>query len=146
MTKTLLGLVKFGVGGVVSLGACLAVTISLHEGLGVAPPWAYAAGLVVALVVNFCVTRWFIFRGTRRPIVSQFVHFVASSIGFRGLEYVAFLALYGWAGLNYVLVIVAVQGASFLAKFWLYSTVIFRRPSADEPSPSDPARSTSEGC
>ena len=106
---------RFGFTSAVSAVVTLGLPILLHAGLRIDPRIAVATAFVVAFFVNFALTRWFVFRsaGSAR---GDFVRFAASSVVFRGLEYLAFLALYE-GGMTYYVAQVIVVGVSFVFKF-----------------------------
>jgi putative flippase GtrA len=121
----------------VSSGVAVGTTAILHELASLSQPLAAALGLVSAMVVNFLMLRYFIFRGTRLPIVRQSLTFLASSGLFRGLEYVAFLLVNAIPGTHYLIALILVLGGSFILKFIVYEGWVFaRRPG---PAASDDA-------
>ena len=126
-------LTRFFAGGVVSAGVTLGTTALLHEVAAVSEPVAAAIGLATALVVNFGVLRFFVFRGTKMPLRRQLLMFLGSSGVFRGLEYAGFFALH-LLGTHYLLALVVVLGGSFIVKFFVYEKLVFaRKPREDEP-------------
>jgi putative flippase GtrA len=127
-TKERLGsLVRFGLGGLLSSGVAMGTTATLHELGSASEQVAAAVGLVCALVVNFIVLRYFIFRGTQMPIVSQLLTFIASSGFFRGIEYLGFLVINAIPGVHYLVALIIVLGGSFLLKFVVYEGWVFAR-------------------
>lgn len=122
-----------------SLALNLGLTIGLREGAGVPEEAAFAVALATVLATNFLGLRYFVYPGRGGPFRRQFGAFLASSAGFRGLEYLAFLALHTGLGLPYRPVLVAVLASSFLAKFFYYGAVVFaRRAPSLVPSPDGP--------
>lgn len=126
-------LTRFFAGGVVSSGVTLGTTALLHEVAAVSEPVAAAIGLATALVVNFGVMRFFVFRGTKMSLGRQLFMFLGSSGVFRGLEYAGFFALHQ-LGVHYLLALVMVLGGSFIVKFFVYEKLVFaRKPPVDAP-------------
>mgnify|MGYP001333867415 FL=1 len=130
---------RFLVGGLVSSGVTLATTASLHELVAVPERLAAALGLATALVVNFVVLRFFVFRGTNLPLGRQLLVFLGSSGVFRGFEYAGFIVLH-LLSVYYLLALVVVQGVSFIVKYFFYDKFVFARKSPDEPAKASQPR------
>lgn len=119
-------LIRFGVLGAVGFGLNIGVTAILAEVLGAAEELAFAVALAVVFVFSFLTSRYLIFAGAARGDPRrQLVKFAVSSAAFRGAEYLGFLLLHTVIGVDYLLVIPAVLGVSFLTKFVAYSNVVF---------------------
>ena len=103
----------------------LGLTILLHEVFRLPTELAYAIALLNALVTNFLMMRWYVFSNSGQPLVRQASGFVAASMLFRGLEYLAFLLLHTILGVAYILAIVFVMGVAFVAKFFFYRQCVF---------------------
>ena len=123
----LAALTRFALGGVLSAIVTLGSTALLHEFGSVREHVAAAAGLVLALAVNFFVLRLFVFRGTQTGFLRQMLMFLASSGVFRAFEYGAFFVLNVFFHVQYLLALVLVLGVSFLMKFFVFDGFIFRR-------------------
>ena len=108
----------------------LGVTAGLCEIFGVAPEVSFAVALATVFVTNFAGMRWWVFRGTSRPVLRQLVGFGLSSLAFRGLEYCGYLLLYRVAGAPYLAAAVAVIGISFPLKYVVYDSWLFARRDA----------------
>jgi putative flippase GtrA len=108
----------------------LGITAGLHELLGVSPEISFAIALVFVFVMNFAGMRWWVFRGTDRPIATQFMGFGLSSLAFRGLEYCGYLLLYRVAAIPYLVAAAATIGISFVVKYVVYNSWLFSRRSA----------------
>ena len=119
--------VRFFLLGALSFSVNLGITAGLHEIVGVSPEVSFAIALVVAFCMNFALMRWWVFRGTARPILDQLMGFGVSSLFFRGLEYVGYIVLYRVAGLRYLVAAVAVLATSFTLKYVVYDTWLFSR-------------------
>jgi len=122
-------LLRFAAGGVLSAGVTLSVTAVLHEVFAIPEPKAAAIAMLAALSVNYVFLRYVAFRGTHIPWQRQLVLFLASTGVFRGIEYMAFLAVNVWLGVHYLVALMGVMGASFLLKFTVYEGWVFARRS-----------------
>jgi len=107
----------------------LGITAGLHEALGVSPEISFAVALVIVFLTNFTGMRSWVFRGTRRPVVFQFMGFGLSSLSFRGLEYCGYLLLYRTFGIPYLAAAVSTIGVSFVVKYVVYDSWLFSRRS-----------------
>ena len=137
----LTALVRFGIGGLLSSGVAVGTTAILHELGSMNERVAAAMGLAAALVVNFLMLRYFVFRGTHPPLLRQLLVFLASSGVFRGIEYVAFLLVSTVSGMHYLLVLVFVLGGSFILKFVVYEGWVFVRGANPDASDATTRRS-----
>ena len=126
----------------VAFGANLGLTAFFHEIAGLRPEIAFALTLVLVLVLNFAQMRWFVWGDTDQPIARQFLLFASSSLGFRGLEYLAFLLLNSVLGVQYLIAVTGVLVVSFLSKFIYYRRLVFRKGGAPgmAPEPSETGR------
>ena len=120
-------LLRFAAGGVLSAGVTLSVTAVLHEIFSVSEPKAAAFAMLTALSVNYVFLRYIAFPGTHVPWQRQLLLFFASTGIFRGIEYLAFLAVNVWLGVHYLVALMGVMGASFLLKFTVYDRFVFAR-------------------
>lgn len=125
---------RFGLLAVASAALSFGLTIGLHELAGVPTFAAYAVALVVTFLVNFAAMRYAVFVGHSGSARGQIALHGLTAITFRAGEYAAFLLLHSCLGLHYVLAMVAIQGLSFLGKFFVYRNVVFRLP-AQHPCP-----------
>ena len=117
---------RFGLLGLASFAINIGLTAGLHELAGLAEELAYAVALAVVLVTNFAACRLWVFPDATGGVLGQGLAFLASSAGFRGAEYAAFLLLHTLAGVQYLVTIVIVTGVSTLAKFVHYRFLVFR--------------------
>jgi putative flippase GtrA len=101
------------------------ITVGLHQVLGAPEEAAFAVALVTVFVMNFLGMRYFVYPGEHRSVGKQLMLFAVSSGSFRGLEYLAFLALHTWLHYPYRLVLVVVLGTSFVAKYCYYKVFVF---------------------
>ena len=113
--------------GATSFSLNLGITAVLHESFGVSPEFAFAAALVTVFFVNFAAMRWWVFRGTPRPLLDQLLGFGLSSLFFRGTEYLGYLLLYRWADLPYLMAALVVISVSFGLKYVAYNSWLFAR-------------------
>jgi putative flippase GtrA len=126
---------RFGTATAITLAASFGLTILLHELLGTSEELAYAVALVVVFLTSFAFLRWYIYGRRTGPIVAQFCWYSLSALGFRGSEYLTFLVLHTWLDTPYILAMLVIQGASFVAKFLYYGAVVFRRPRTPDATP-----------
>ncbi len=116
---------KFAGLGAFSFALSVGGTAFLVEVIGVDVEVAYATVLACLIAINFLACRYLIFPGQARGFAGQAAQFLVSALGFRGLEYVAFLVLHTLLGAPYVLAIVTVQTISFVTKFLFFDTLVF---------------------
>ena len=105
------------------------VNIGLAFGLnyaGLTEQWAFLVALVTVFMMNFCGFRWFVFRTTRSPLGTQFLHYTMTNGAFRLLEYGAFTLLGLARTVSYQWRVLAVLLGSFVIKFFVYRFVVFR--------------------
>lgn len=119
-----------GISATLSLG----VPFMLHERFSVAPNLAVMAGLLTAFVVNFLVSKRFVFRSAGETGI-QLLRFASVSFLFRAGEYLAFLLVHGAFGLQYMVALVAVLATSLLVKFFVYKLFVFARRDETLPAP-----------
>ena len=112
--------------GVASFATNAGLTVLLHEVLGVPTELAFLAGMATVMAINFVAGRR-IFEARDGDARTQLARFVASAIGFRAAEYVAFLVIHTWLGADYRLAVCGVLLVSFLAKFFFFRAVVFAR-------------------
>ena len=124
--KVLRYLVNTGLSFVVNLG----LTFVLHETFAVREAVAYAASLVTVFAMNFVLFRYYVFDGRTGTPGRQLAAFFATSVAFRSFEWLAFVALYHRLALHYLLVIVGVQGFTFVLKYIVYGGWLFKRSPA----------------
>lgn len=111
--------------GTMSFSLNLGITAALHEVFGVSPEIAFAVALATVFGTNFAAMRWWVFPGGARRWLPQLLAFGASSLFFRGGEYVGYLLLYRLAGLPYLGAAVVVISVSFGLKYAVYGGWLF---------------------
>ena len=116
---------RFGAQTVLSAGITLGIPALLHGRLGLSPDHAVAVAFAVALAVNFVVGRHFVFR-SEGGLSRDLARFVCASASFRMVEYVAFAALLGYSGLNYMECLLVVLPISTALKFVTLREVVFK--------------------
>ncbi len=122
-----------GLNFVVNIG----LTIFLHEVCALPEEIAFAVALIVVFCMNFVAMRHYIYQGRNGPLGGQFATYTMSAIGFRGTEYLAFLALHSWLGFDYRVVVVGVTLVAAGVKFFCYRFVFEGRggkPADDDES------------
>lgn len=120
-------LVRFFIGGLVSVGTALSVTTLAHEIWEMPTQTAGALGFVGALLVNFLMLRGFIFRDHSGRFREQVTGYLSAALTFRSLEYGVYYVLSGLAAMQYQVAMVVVMVASSLLKFFVYDKLVFRR-------------------
>jgi putative flippase GtrA len=105
----------------------LGMTIFIHEVLGISAEAAFAIALIAVFVMNFYTLRYYVYQGQNRPAGRQFLEYTSSTLGFRGLEYLAFLLFYTWYGYEYRLVLIIVLVCSTIMKFLWYRYIFETR-------------------
>lgn len=133
--ETPAALLRFAVGGALSIGVSLGVTALLHEVFAVSEPIAAAVGLGCTVVVNFIFLRYVVFVGADTTLLRQLALFLGSSGIFRLFEYGAFLVLHLWLGIGYLIALPGVRVLSFFIKFVVYDRIVFARPAARHADP-----------
>jgi len=107
----------------------------LHETFRLPEEAAYAISLVTVFFLNFLALRYLIYGKTQAPWRNQLTAFFLSSIGFRGLEYLAFVTLVTWAQWFYLYAIVLISAVSILAKYLFYGKTFFQVEAASRSFP-----------
>ncbi len=123
-------LVRYSLLSLASALISLGLPVLLHERLGADPRLGVAIGFAVVFVFNFVLLRRYVFRH-RGSASASLGRFAATSLVFRGAEYLAFLLLYQ-AGVLYWIAQAIVIGVSFVVKFVAMRHIVFR-PSRAEP-------------
>ncbi len=111
----------------VSFFLLLGLTIFLTEIVKLPEEASYGIGIVVVMVTNFLFCRYYIFEAQDQPFLKQLGGFLAGTIVFRPLEYLAFLGLHTGLGVDYRLTVGIVSVAALVAKFFAYKRLVFRR-------------------
>ncbi len=117
-----------------SMGLVTFVTFVFHEWFHLTEQWSFLTALLLVSTWNFFAIRYFIYGGNQRPIGRQFVEFVSSSLAFRGFEFLSYWILIDVSSINYLLATAVVLPASFIGKYLLYSTFVFKQRSMAEQS------------
>ena len=112
-------LIRYGVSSGASAAVSLGLPVLLHEAFGVEQKLAVAISQASVLLLNFLMIRLFVFR-SKSTAKRDLAYYVGSSIAFRGLEYLLFLALFELASLHYFLALLLTLGASTVVKFGWY--------------------------
>lgn len=119
-------LARFGLSSVASAVVSLGLPTLLHEVFGIEQKVAVAISQSSVLLLNFLMIRLFVFRsqsGAKRDLG----YYVGSTVAFRGLEYLLFLALFELAGLYYLTALVLTLGTSTAVKFVWYRFLFGRQ-------------------
>lgn len=105
----------------------LGLTVFLTEVITFPEEVSYAIALVTVFVMNFLFMRYYIYVSREGSAKRQFMMYTLSAIGFRGLEYISFLMIHTWFGVQYALAIIEIQVCSSIVKFFYYKVVVFRQ-------------------
>ncbi len=97
----------------------LGLPILLHDFLGVGEKLAVAVGFATAYVGNILMLRLFVFR-SRGSWLGQVSRYVPTNGLFRLAEYLGFLGLFQYVGIDYKIAVIIVLGISFIFKFFAY--------------------------
>lgn len=125
MTPLLAQALKYLGTAVLSAGISLGLPALLHEVFGVSERMAVLATLVFVFLFNFLMLRRAVFNSTRTAMKWQSGNYLAVSIVFRVLEYLAFLTLFDLVGIHYLLSVACVQVVSTVVKFFVYRSFVF---------------------
>lgn len=103
------------------------LTVGLSELAHLREEFSFLIALVTVFLANFLGMRYWVYGDTtqRLGFLAQLVCFLPSTLGFRGLEYAAFLLLHTLLGLHYVLAVLIVLVVGSLSKFFFYRITIF---------------------
>lgn len=123
---TIAQLARFGLSSVASATISLGLPALLHEVFGIEQKVAVAISQSSVLLLNFLMIRLFVFRSQGRA-GRDLGYYVGSTIAFRGLEFLLFLALFELAGLYYLTALVLTLGTSTAIKFVWYRFLFGRR-------------------
>lgn len=105
----------------------LGLTIFIRELLGAPAEVSFAIALVTVFIMNFFTLRYYVYQGESIPWRGQFAVYTGSAATFRGLEYVGFLLLHTWLGIDYRFVIISILIVSSIVKFFWYKLVFNTR-------------------
>lgn len=111
--------------GVFNLALNLGLMAFLHEVLGAPEELAYAVSLITIFVINFFVSRFYVYEAADGGAAGQLGRFLATAVVFRSAEYAAFLALHTGLGVQYLLAAFGIQVTSFLVKFLAFRFFVF---------------------
>lgn len=115
---------RFVGAGVISYALGLGLSALFREGLRLPEELAVALTLGILFVVNFWMSRIFVFRaqGSARR---QFAAYVAAALALRATEYGLFYLILQVAGLHYLAALTWAMVLTNLFKFFLYRALVF---------------------
>lgn len=116
--------IRYVIATFASIAVSLGLPMLLVEVLAVNAEIAVAVGLVCTAVLNFLTLKYYVYRNIG-AWARQAIRFIMTSALFRVTEYLVFLLLHTFLGLNYMLALGTVLGASFLSKFFVYRVLVF---------------------
>lgn len=117
--------VRYCIIGAVNIVINIGLTAFMHEVMDAPEELAYAVGLVTVFVLNYFLSRHFIYEASDGCPKQQFTRFLISSASFRCLEYMAFLLVHTVLDVYYLTAAIGVQLTSFVAKFFFYRAFVF---------------------
>lgn len=103
------------------------LTVLLTEVVNLPEELSFAVALMVVFFLNFFLMRHYIYTGCEGSTKRQFIMYAFSAIGFRGTEYVAFLMIHTWLGVQYAVAIIGIQVWSSIVKFFYYGGLVFTK-------------------
>lgn len=112
----------------------VALVVLLHEWMGLMEELAVALAMVASFVASFIVSRLYVFDARAGNPARQLLWFAVAHAALRVGQYVSFLLLHTWLGVQYVIAVVAISGVWVLIKFAVYQRFVFTTPT----SPSRP--------
>ena len=118
-------LFRFGLATGLSASVTIGLPILLHEVFAVPERIAVGIAFATAFVVNFVVSRNFVFRSAGNAR-NELTRFIITSVGFRLGEYGLFLVLFQ-LGVVYYAAQIVVLGISLVLKFFTFKTFVYGR-------------------
>lgn len=119
-------LLRFGAMGVISLSIGIGATAFAHEVLGASEYVAGAAGFSVLLIFGYVSSRVFVFAANGR-LRDESTRFFVAAAASRAGEYGLYSLLIWVAHSHYISAMLCTIAVSFLGKFWIYKTWVFRK-------------------
>ncbi len=120
---------RFSVLSIVSFAATIGLTIVSVEVLGIDPLPAHVITLVIVFLLNFAGLTYFVFPGHTDRLFRTFLSFLASTFGFRVLEWIVFALLVTLAAMDYRIAIIVVVPFFTALKFLFLNHFTFARRS-----------------
>jgi putative flippase GtrA len=117
--------IRYVIASAFSFGLTLLLSFLSKTVVGLNEYTSVAITLLIVFVTNFFVIRILVFKSTSDP-KAQLITFAASSLAFRGLDYLLFLFLFSLLGLPYMLALGAGLTFTFILKYIFQKHVIFR--------------------
>lgn len=140
MNAVFMSLFRYAQASLLSFMVNFGLTVGLHEVAGLPEEAAYAIALLTVFVGNFLTLRHYVYRTVPASIWGHGAKYAAASVSFRCSEYLTFLVVHTWLGLDYRLAVVGISGTSALCKFvfyrWLFEGAMWgnRSPAAHQGS------------
>jgi putative flippase GtrA len=100
----------------------LALLFLFKEVFSVHYLWSAGSSFLIAVSINYLLSRHFVFRGTERSQVRGYVYFIAIALSGLGIVTGALYVLVEFFGLHYLLARVLIAG---LSGIWNYSLNLF---------------------
>jgi len=119
-------LIRYLVATALSFVLNLGLTSLMHEVMLLSEELSFGIALIVVMVNNFVMLRYYVFTAREQRILTQATAYVASSIGFRGAEYALFIIMHQAMGVHYLASVSVALVISFVSKFVLDRAMEFR--------------------
>lgn len=125
LVPRLLGFIRYGLAGLVSLALIMSIT-ALGKAVGLSATASYAVALAAAFAFNFQSNRHFVFAAADACGRRQARRYVTTAILTRAVEWVVFAVLHPL--MPDLVLIPAIQLVSMLLKFELFRRFVFVTP------------------
>jgi len=122
--RLLPALMRFIGSGLLVFPVGLGISALCHEVFGWRAEYAAAAAVGGLLLINFALSRVFVFRSTGR-FAYQLPRFLSIALVMRAAEYLMFIGLFRMASVPYLVAIAASLVMSSLIKFFVYRNWVF---------------------
>lgn len=116
---------RYLIASALSFFMSLALPVVFRELFALPVNIAVALSFMLVFVLNFFIVRWFVFRSVG-AVAGQLARFSVVSALMRIAEYGAFVLLYELSHMHYLPALVTVLLFSFVLKFILQRTMVFR--------------------
>lgn len=107
-------------------GLNLCTTATLHEVVGLGKELAFALAQGLVIVVGFLSLKYFVFSVAGGRGIDEFLVYLPSVLAFRAVEWLLFLLVATWGGVQYLLAIFLIQGTIFIGKYFYFRARVFR--------------------
>jgi putative flippase GtrA len=116
-----------GILSVASFAINYGLFVTLHKVFAVSSGPAAAFAMAAVVIVNFLGCKYYVYQELQGDSRVQFLRFMASTLVFRAVEWLTFVALTRWLSLDSILIYPLVLGVSFLVKLLSYRRLVFQQ-------------------